>query len=95
MIYIARKYFLQSLEVECCNQLKGLIQPDTVVEIMRIAHVFDLESSTEACWEFIIRHPAAVLEMSGGSIELDLLTSILRLHKLNISEVNLFVGVKE
>lgn len=95
MLYIARKYYIQPLEDECCRQLREQIEPETAIEVMRIAHVYDLAQLLAATWDYITRNVGAVLQCCAASIERDLLVSILEQEKLNISEGTLFMVVKK
>lgn len=92
--YLAKKYIVPELEIECTKFLTENLSPENVFDILPHAKKFEDNELVTRCWEVVDARAEEVLRSdSFSSIAMELLEEIVVRDSLAIHEVNLFEAV--
>lgn len=92
--YLAKKYIVPELEIECTKFLTENLSPENVFDILPHAKKFEDNELVTRCWEVVDARAEEVLRSeSFSSIATELLEEIVVRDSLAIHEVNLFEAV--
>ena len=93
VLYLAKKYLINSLAEKCCNALEASIKPD-VFAVLEQAIKFDEKKLEAKCWNIVSQKTQECVQTevfcSIGSYTLN---SLLKRETLEITEVELFKAV--
>ena len=94
VLYVAKKYILPSLAVECIDFLERNLDPTNVFCVLSHAKQYDESNLVDRCWDVIDGKTEEVVKSEGfATIERSLLEAIVQRDQLTISEVALFQAV--
>ena len=95
VLYVAKKYMVNSLADECIQVLKkNLLVPANVFCVLSHAEKYDEKILVDQCWEMIDRECGEALKSEGfATIERSFLEEIIKRDTLTIKEVDLFKAV--
>ena len=92
--YLAKKYMVPELEIECTNFLTENLSPENVFDILPHAKKFEDSELVSRCWEVVDASAEEVLRSDTfSSVTSDLLQEIVVRDSLAIHEINLFEAV--
>ena len=94
VMYLSKKYIVRSLKAKCVESYKFFMKADNVISILKQAMSFDEEELEKCCWQFIESNTRNVIRSKDfKSISQTTLASLLKLDRMNVSEVELFRAV--
>ena len=94
VLYVAKKYMVNSLAHECVRFLQSELDPENVFSVLRHVQQYDEKILVDQCWEVIDRETEkAVKSVEFATIERSLLEEIVKRDSLTIKEVELFKAV--
>ncbi len=94
VLYVAKKYILPSLAVECVCFLQRNVNAENVFCVLSLAQKYDEKVLEEQCWKVIDRETKEVVKSEGfATIERSLLEAVVKRDTLTIWEVELFKAV--
>ncbi|KAL9951128.1 hypothetical protein ACROYT_G043735 [Oculina patagonica] len=95
VLYVAKKYLVNSLADECVRLLrKEILNPANVFCVLPHAQQYDEKILVDQCWELIDRETEEAVKSEGFvTIERSLLEAVVRRDSLTIREVELFKAV--
>ena len=94
VLYVAKKYLVNSLADKCVRLLRKKLDPANVFSVLPHAQQYDEKILLDQCWEVIDRNTEEALKSEEfGTIERPLLEAVVKRDSLTISEVKLFKAV--
>ena len=94
VLYVAKKYIVNSLANECVRLLQMQLDPKNVFCVLPHAQQFDEKILVDQCWEVIDRETEdAVKSEDFATIERPLLEAVVKRDTLTIREADLFKAV--
>ena len=94
VLYVAKKYLVNSLADECIRLLRNKLDPANVFCVLPYAQQYGEQILLDQCWEMIDRSTEEALKSEEfGTIERPLLEALVKRDSLTISEVELFKAV--
>ena len=94
VLYVAKKYLVNSLADECIRLLRKKLDPANVFCVLPYAQQYDEQILLDQCWEVIDKNTEEALKSEEfGAIKRPLLEALVKRDSLTISEVELFKAV--
>ena len=94
VLYVAKKYLVNSLAVKCIEFLRGNLDTANVFCVLSHAQQYGEKILVDQCWEMIDLETEDVVKSDGFvTIERSLLEALVKRDSLSISEVDLFQAV--
>ena len=94
VLYVAKKYLVNSVADKCVRLLRKKLDPTNVFCVLHLAQQYDEKILLDQCWEVIDRYTEEALKSEEfGTIERSLLEAVVKRDSLTISEVELFKAV--
>ncbi|XP_078344469.1 BTB/POZ domain-containing protein 6-B-like [Oculina patagonica] len=95
VLYVAKKYLVNSLADECVRLLrKEILNPANVFCVLPHAQQYDEKILVDQCWEVIDRETEEAVKSEGfATIKRSLLEAVVKRDSLTIREVELFKSV--
>ena len=94
VLYVAKKYLVNSLAVKCIEFLRRTLDPANVFCVLSHAQQYDEKILVDQCWEMIdLETDEAVKSEGFFTIERSLLEALVMRDSLTINEVDLFHAV--
>jgi len=93
ILYIARKYFVETLVKECSEFMERNLGVNSVLGTLRLADFYSLPGLEDKCWSFIDEKASPVLHKYFAKLSLELLCKILERDTLKIPELEVFQAV--
>ena len=94
VLYLAKKYMVPLLAVECTQYLQANLDPSNVLSIFSSAQKYDDKDLMDACWQVIEEQPEKVFKSDKfTSIERFLLKALVIKDTLAIEEIEMFKAV--
>ncbi|KAL9958707.1 hypothetical protein ACROYT_G035757 [Oculina patagonica] len=94
VLYVAKKYLVNSLVDDCIDFLEGIVNTENVFCILSHAQQYDDEDLVDECWKVIdIETEEAVKSEGFVTIKRSVLEEIVKRDSLTIQEVELFKAV--
>ena len=94
VLYVAKKYMVNSLAEECVLSLGKKLDPSNVFCVLSHAEQYDEKVLVDQCWEMIDRKIEEAVKFEGfTTIERSLLEAVVKRDTLAIQEIKLFKAV--
>jgi len=94
VLYVAKKYLVNSVVDKCVRLLRKKLDPANVFCVLPYALQYDEKILLDQCWEMIDRNTKEALKSEEfGTIDRPLLEAVVKRDSLTISEVELFKAV--
>ena len=91
VLYVAKKYMVDSPADECVLLLRKILNPSNVFCVLSHAQKYDEKVLLDQCWEMIDRETEEAVKSEGfATIEKSLLEKTLKRDSLTIKEIDLF-----
>ena len=94
VLYVAKKYMVNSLANECIWFLQSELDPENVFSVLPHAQQYDEKILVDQCWEVIDRKTEETVKSEEfATIERSLLEAVVKRDSLTIKEAELFKAV--